>query len=282
MRDLKRQNQKTRKVRSNRRKKERRQLDLRKLLHRTLRICVALFSLVLLVTGSFFFVQFLMASDLFRVDQVEVVGNSRLSAEQTVALSDIQYGVNTFSLDLDMIGHKIEENPWIETARVQRIFPRKVLVTLTEREPVAIINLGYLYYLDARGEIFKVLDARDSLDYPVITGFDYEKAQRHDPEYAKKLETIVTLIEELRTRSIVNLEQVSEIHQNREGGLTLFTLQNGVEIRLGWDGFSKKIDRLERIYAQLQPKLNILDYIDLNVDEKVIVRIERSVKTAKS
>lgn len=282
MRDLKRNHQKAKKVRSNRRKKERKPLNLRKFLHRALRVGVTLFSLALLVTGSFFFVQFLMASDLFRVDEVDVVGNTRLSPGQTVALSDIQYGVNTFGLDLDMIGHKIEENPWILTAKVQRIFPRKVLITLAEREPVAIINLGYLYYLDARGEIFKVLDAGDSLDYPVITGFDYEKAQQHDPGYAEKLETIVTLIEELKKRSSVNLEQVSEIHQNREGGLTLFTMQNGVEIRLGWKDFGKKLDRLEHIYAKLQPKLNILDYIDLNVDEKVIVRIERSLKSTKS
>ena len=60
------------------------------------------------------------------------------------------------------------------------------------------------------------------------------------------------------------------------------TLEGGVKVRLGREAFGNKLDRLERIYAELQPRLPILDYIDLNVDEKVIVRIERPKQAAKS
>ncbi|WP_029917444.1 cell division protein FtsQ/DivIB [Pelobacter seleniigenes] len=282
MRDLKSHQQKTRKVRRNRRKQERKPLEVRKFLHRALRVGVALFSAALVVVGGFFLVQLLMASDMFRIDTIDVTGNTRLTREQIVLLSDIEPGVNTFSLDLGMIGHKIEENPWVKQARVQRIFPRQVKITLVERKPVAIINLGYLYYLDDHGEIFKVLDSSDQLDFPVVTGFDYERAQQHETEYAQLLKQIVTLIADLKQRKTLNLAQVSEIHRTAENGLTLLTMNGGVAIKLGWDHFARKIDRLEQIYAQLQPKLPILDYIDLNVDEKVIVRIQRSKTSAKS
>ncbi len=282
MRDLKSHQQKTKKVRRNRRKQERKPLEVRKFLHRALRVGVTLFSTALLVVGGFFLVQLLMASDMFRIDAIDVAGNTRLSREQIVLLSDIEPGVNTFSLDLGMIGHKIEENPWVKQARVQRIFPRQVKITLVERKPVAIINLGYLYYLDDHGEIFKVLDSSDQLDFPVVTGFDYERAQQHEAEYAQLLKQIVTLIADLKQRQILNLAQISEIHRTAENGLTLLTMNGGVAIKLGWDHFARKIDRLEQIYAQLQPKLPILDYIDLNVDEKVIVRIQRSKTSAKS
>ena len=282
MRDLKSHQQKTRKVRRNRRKQERKPLEVRKFLHRALRVGVALFSAALVVVGGFFLVQLLMASDMFRIDAIDVTGNTRLTREQIVLLSDIEPGVNTFSLDLGMIGHKIEENPWVKQARVQRIFPRQVKITLVERKPVAIINLGYLYYLDDHGEIFKVLDSSDQLDFPVVTGFDYERAQQHETEYAQLLKQIVTLIADLKQRKTLNLAQVSEIHRTAENGLTMLTMNGGVAIKLGWDHFARKIDRLEQIYAQLQPKLPILDYIDLNVDEKVIVRIQRSKTSAKS
>ncbi len=68
----------------------------------------------MIIIGGFFVVQLLMASDLFKIDQISVQGNSRLDPDSIVALSDIQEGVNTFSLDLGLIGRKIEENPWIE------------------------------------------------------------------------------------------------------------------------------------------------------------------------
>jgi len=281
MRDLKKTQQKTKKVRQNRVKQKKQPLQWRKFLPRVLRASIALFSVTLIFVGGFFVTQFLMASDLFRVDEVTVQGNRRLRSEQVAVLSDIEKGVNTFKLDLDLIGRKIEENPWIQTAQVQRIFPRQVVIRVTERKPVAIINLGYLYYLDQRGEIFKVLGAADSLDYPVVTGFDYEKAQQHDSEYAHDLRQIVELLDDIRQRPQFDLKQVSEVHRDKTGDLTLFTLRGGVRVKLGRGDYKKKIDRLEKIYARLKPKLKILDYIDLNVDEKVIVRIERLKKTAK-
>ena len=281
MRDLKKNQQRARKVRQNRVKKKKQPLDWRKFLPRMLRVGVAISTLTLLVVGGFFVLQFLQASDLFRVDQISVKGVQRLTVGQVTALSDIKEGINTFALDLDLIGRKIEGNPWVYQAQVQRIFPRQVVIGVTERVPVAIVNMGYLYYLDNHGEIFKVLEASDSLDYPVITGFEYEKAQQHDVGYAQDLQQIVALLADIKERTQFNLAQVSELHREKSGGLTLFTLRGGVRIKLGRGEYGKKIDRLEKIYTYLKPKLKILDYIDLNVDEKVIVRIERSEKTAK-
>jgi cell division protein FtsQ len=282
MHDLKKKPKSGAKTRSNRRKRQRQKLDWRRLLHRALRVSVTLFSLTLIVVSSFLMVQLLMVSDLFKLDEVVVGGNQRLASEQVVALSDIRTGINTFTLDLRLIGQKIEENPWIEKAMVRRIFPRKIEIRISERKPVAIINLDYLYYLDEQGEIFKSLDSQDRLDYPVITGFDQQRARQHDQEYAQRLERIVRLLTDLQQRQQLSLAQVSEIHQEENGGLSLYTLKNGVRIKLGRTDFSRKLDRLERIYAQLSSKLHMLEYIDLNVEDKVIVRIERSPQASQS
>lgn len=281
MRDLKRQENSKNKVRKNRPKNKKQPLKLRKLLHRALRIGVTSFSGALIVVGGFFTIQLMMASDLFRIDQIDVNGGRHLSQEQLVALSDIRPGLNTFELDLALIGRKIAENPWVKEARVERIFPCEVVISVVERQPVAIINLGYLYYLDSQGEVFKVLDAADKLDFPILTGFDYQKVEQRDPQVTEDLQQVVALLADLRGRELFSLDQISEIHRNPSGSLSLFTLDAGVKVRLGREDFAKKIDRLERIYAQLKPRLPILDYIDLNVDEKVIVRIERPANAAK-
>lgn len=281
MRDLKRQQTSKRKVRHNRKKQQKKPLNLRKLLHRSLRICVVSISGTLLVVGGFLVVQLLLASDMFRVDQVSVQGGDHLSDQQVVDLSDVRAGLNTFNLDLELIGHKIAENPWVRNAWVQRIFPRQIDIKIEERKPLAIINLGYLYYLDSQGEVFKVLDSTDSLDFPVVTGFDYQKIKQCDPRCASDLKRVVDLVTDLQQRKKFGLQQVSEIHREAGGGFALFTLADSVKVRLGRDEFTKKLDRLERIYVELQPRLSILDYIDLNVDEKVIVRIERPTQAAR-
>jgi cell division protein FtsQ len=281
MRDMKRQNV-SKKVRNNRRKTQRKSLDLRCLLHRCLRVGVGIFSITLIVAGSFFLVQLLLASDQFRVDMIRVEGNHRLAEETLVALSDVQPGMSTFSLDLDLIGRKIAENPWVKEARIQRIFPRQISIRVVEREPLAIVNLGYLYYLDVTGAIFKLLDGSDSLDYPVITGFNTAQLELGRHKDRAQLLNVIGLINELQSRSQFGLDKVSEIHKESGGGLSVYTLDSGVRIRLGDDKYHEKLDRLERIYALLKPKMKMLDYIDLNVDEKVIVRIERSDSATKS
>ena len=281
MRDLKRQQKTKRKVRQNRKKGQKKPLNLRKILHRALRISVVSFSGALIVVGGFLVVQLLLASDMFRIDQVSVQGGSHLSDSKIVALSDVRTGLNTFDLDLDLIGHKIAENPWVRTAWVQRIFPRQIDIRIEERTPAAIINLGYLYYLDTQGEVFKVLEADDSLDYPVVTGFDYQKVKQCDSRCAEDLQQVVELLSDLQKRQTFGLQHVSEIHRESGGGFALFTLNDGVKVRMGRGEFGKKLDRLERIYAELQPNMPMLDYIDLNVDEKVIVRIERPAGAAK-
>jgi cell division protein FtsQ len=269
------------KLRQNRRKGKKQPLDLRKLLHRALRVGVFGFSLVLLVVGGTLLVQVLLASDLFRVESIEVAGNTQMAAEDIIGLSDIKRGDMTFDLDLHLIGRKIAENPWVREAQVARIFPKQVVIRIEERQPRAIINLDLLYYLDERGEVFKVLGSGDSLDFPVVTGFDRAELQQGSSENARQLKAIVALIDDLKQREIFGLDQVSEIHREEGGGFCLYTYLGAVKIRIGRDTFSEKIDRLERIYTKLEKRLPVLDYIDLNVDERIIVRIERSAAQAR-
>ncbi len=281
MRDLK-QKVVNKKLRSNRRKKQRKPINLRHLLRRCLHIGVGLFSVALTVVGGFFLVQFLLASDQFRIDTIRVEGNQRLCEQTLVALSDVRSGMSTFSLDLDLIGRKIAENPWVKEARIERIFPRQVRIKVVEREPVAIVNLGFLYYLDADAVVFKVLDGSDSLDFPVVTGFDRTRLELARQEDRDELMQVVGLMMDLQQRQLFGLHKVSEVHKEPGGGLSVYTAENGVRIRLGYGNYGEKLDRLERIYALLRPKMRMLEYIDLNVDEKVIVRIERPGRAAKS
>lgn len=269
------------KTKSNRRRREKQPRDWKGLFQKALRLSVLTFTTVLIVGGGFLAGQMLIGSDYFRIDQVRVEAANRVSAEEIVALSDIEQGVSIFDLDLELIGRRIEENAWVARARVDRIFPREVVIRLRERVPRAIINLGYLHYVDAGGEVFKVLSRGDRLDYPVLTGLD-RGALLEEPEKSRALlRRAVKLLDELGKRSQFNLESVSEVHIDGREGFDLFTYVGGVPVRLGQEGFAGKLDRLERIYKELEPRLSVLKYIDLNVPDRVIVKLDNTRIKAK-
>ena len=170
MRDLKAHKQK--KCKTNRRKQEKQARDWKKLFHRTLRVCIASGSGFLLASGALLTAQMLLESGYFGVKQVRVEHQVRVSEGDILDASDIEIGDSLFDLELHMIGRKIEEHAWIAKAEVERSFPDQVVIRVVEREARAIIDLDYLYYVDRAGEVFKMLDAGDELDYPVITGID--------------------------------------------------------------------------------------------------------------
>lgn len=274
MRDLK--APKISKPKGNRRKKA--PVDWKGPLWRAARMLLGMVSLGLLVGGGWVLAKLLFDSSYFRIDTVRVENQARVSAAEIIALSDVRLGHNIFELDLERIGSKIEEkNPWVMTARVRRIFPRTVVIRVEERSPRAVINLDYLYYIDAHGAIFKTLEARDSLDYPVVTGVDREALLEEPEKTRHKLREVVGLIDELRGRGIFNLAEVSEIHVDPSGELVLYTFDGGVPVRLGEGGYGAKLDRLERLYGELKPRLRALKYIDLNVMDRVIVKVETGV-----
>lgn len=213
-------------------------------------------------------------SPFFRVDAIRVVTSGRIDAQQICDRSEIRRGSSMFDLDLDQIGARIEEDPWIATARVERVFPRNVTVEVTEYEPAAIVNLGCLYYVAADGTVFKPLEMGEKIDYPLLTGIEQKDILERPEEVRQLFAGAVRLSAVLRSRASFDLGKVSEIHIDATEGYDLMTLAGGVPIRIGFDDFEMKLNRLERIYSELEPRLPVTQYIDLTAVDRVIVKLD--------
>jgi cell division protein FtsQ len=262
------------KRKGNRFRKKPRSMRWRRLLGRCLWGTMALISLAMLTGLACMVGQALVASDYFRVREVRVENQRRISREDILALSDIRAGSNIFELDLERIGEAIEANPWIASAQVSRVFPDQVHICVQERQPRAIVRLDYLYYLDASGEIFKMLEHGDRLDFPVISGIDRQELLDRPARTRCRLGEALSLLDNLAARSVFGLKQVSELLLDDRAGIILYTCRGGVPVRIGRSAFGTKLDQLERIYPDLKTRLTAIEYIDLNVAQRVIVKLD--------
>ena len=280
MKDLK--LNKRQKLKSNRRKQEKQPRDWKQLFHRLLRIGIASGSGFLLASGALLTVQMLLESGYFGVKLVRVEQQVRVSEGDILDASDIKLGDSLFDLELHMIGRKIEEHPWIARAEVERSFPDQVVIRVVERQARAIIDLDYLYYVDREGVAFKMLESGDELDYPVITGIDRQYLLDHPDQTQNSLDLALSLMDQLEQRKLFNLDDVSEIHFDQQEGLIIYTRIGGVPVRMGKENFYAKLDRFEAIYEDLEPRLLALKYIDLNVTDRVIVKVDVKRTTGRS
>jgi cell division protein FtsQ len=102
-----------------------------------------------------------------------------------------------------------------------------------------------------------------------------------EPGAVDLLRQAVELLELLRQRKVFTPREVSEIHLSKQNGLTIFTLNGGMPIRLGSGELSDKLSRLEKVLPDLQQKSKNVEYLDLNYPRKVVVKM-KDVEKEKS
>ncbi len=263
---------KSKKVAPNRLKVKKEPLDLRKYLLPLIRVGSRAGLLLLLGGLLAASVHSLFKATPFPVQKVEVHGTQRLSQDEIVTLSGVTSGQNLLALRLKTVGQQVSLNPWVASVRVQRFFPGTIAISIKERQPVAVINMGLLYYLDQGGEPFKPLSHGDSLDYPVVSGIS-EDDLNADPATTKDaLKTVCDLLAALKQHGSFILADVSEIHYDRLQGFTLYTTAGALPIKIGADDFDKKLQRFARIYQNLMTQRSELQYIDLDYSDRIVVK----------
>jgi len=212
------------------------------------------------------------AVTLFSLKSIEVSTARHLTRDEILGLAGVAPGKDLLRMNLKRMGEHVLENPWVETVQINRYFPDGLSIAITEREPVAIINMGFIYYLDGKANIFKVLNQGDRLDYPIVTGFSAEELGNDPKGTREALQETCALLKILREKGAFILADVSEIHYDKGYGFTLFTASGALPVKIGSGDFSAKVERFARIYQDLMVQLPIIRYIDLDYSDKIIVK----------
>ena len=80
----------------------------------------------------------LYESKYFIVESVKVSGNTRLSADQVTGAAAVPVGNALMSVNTGSVTAKLMSLPEIKTATVERGWPHSLLITISERTPIAV------------------------------------------------------------------------------------------------------------------------------------------------
>lgn len=182
----------------------------------------------------------------FRVYQVEIVGAQRAPVAHLRHLADVPVGAHLALADLDQVRRGVERHPWVARANVSRVFPSTVRVEVTEHQPVMLLALDQLWYVDDAGRPIKVASSAD-LDFPVLTGMSPE-LERARPELAAAVVMGAIRLWQACDGQPVAPTDVSEIHHDPHAGYEL-VLRSGSRILVGHEDPGPALARLRRLVS---------------------------------
>jgi len=99
---------------------------------------VAALGIVVVLSGGWW----VTGSKIFGLRTLRVVGASHLSRAEVARLAGLSDATNVFWFSSARAERSLERDPWVASAKVSRTLPSEVTVDITERFPVAVLQMA--------------------------------------------------------------------------------------------------------------------------------------------
>ena len=77
---------------------------------------------------------YLLTSDVFKIQTIEIIGNEQLTPEEILELSEVKQGDNIFITTEIVTKVKLKRNGYIEDVKLQKEYPNKIKIEIKERQ----------------------------------------------------------------------------------------------------------------------------------------------------
>jgi cell division protein FtsQ len=204
---------------------------------------------------------------------IQVRGASLASDTAIRAVFTQDAGRSVFLVPLADRGESISRVPWVESARVSRIWPNRIEVAVKERRPVAFAHIesgrrshaSIARLIDASGELLPIVKHR-RYNLPVLLGVQ----EQHDRAHRAELVAIMArLLEELGSPG----KRVSEVDlRNPENVAVVYpTDTRAIRLILGGRDWKKRMEKFMRHYPEIRENMPHAIELDLRLDEWIPV-----------
>lgn len=221
--------------------------------------------------------RYALGSPRFAIATLEVHGNRRLSTDDVMNLAGVHVGENLFRVSLEEAERRLLGNAWIEAVRVERRLPGFLKITLTEREPLAVVLLGERHFLVSRdGEPFKPVEGGDPSDFPLLSGLTAEQFADNRRGAVERIVEALGLLDDYRKLPLAVSLPPEEVALLPSGEAVLTVGREGVGFHLGRPPWKQKLLRAARVVGKTQseggrPRAVFLD--NAEHPERVVVRV---------
>jgi cell division septal protein FtsQ len=225
--------------------------------------------------------KFVYENSEFAIQRIDVQTDGVIAPDQLRRWSGVRPGVNLVALDLGSVKRNLELVSTIGSVSVERMLPGTLRIRVTERQPVAQVDVPHagaaggivvrVFQLDADGYVMQPLDprlcviplaqVRDQL--PVIAGLNVYQLQPGQHVESPQALAALRLIGAFNHSVMAGLVNLRRLDVASPGVVVATTAQGG-QITFGLDNLDQQLQRWHEIY-DLGQRMNRGPIAELNL-----------------
>lgn len=201
-----------------------------------------------------------------------VVGLQYASQARVLRVFEADFGHSVFDISLAERRRRLLAIDWIQEASISRIWPNRLVVRLTERRPVAFVNLPLatgetrVLLIDSNGQLLEP-PAQSRFSFPVLSGIT---ENQNEAGRRMRVRAMLALLDELGT----DVKDISEINATDVENLRVVTQVDGrpVELLMGGGNYRHRYQSFLMHYPEIRKRSETTVTFDLRLDDRITAR----------
>jgi hypothetical protein len=225
----------------------------------------------------------------FAIEEVDVQTDGVIAVDQLRRWAGVKVGENLLALDLARVKRDLEMIPMVQSVAVERIWPHTLRLRITEREPIAQVNMPRprpdgglelsVYQLDPAGWVMLPLEPRHRATphnqpddpLPAICGIDANTLQPGRRLAAPQLQAALQLLVAFEQSPMAGQVDLTRVDVSSPEVLVVTTGQ-GSEVTFGLTCFEQQLRRWHAVFEQAQKTGGVVATLDLAVTNNIPLR----------
>ncbi len=205
-------------------------------------------------------------------DNIRIEGMENVAPEQVAEVFRADVGRNLFQISLDERRRALEQIPWIESAAVMRLLPDRLQVSLSERKPVAFVQIGTrISLMDGHGVVMEMPTGRlKQYSFPVVVGMSESEPRSTREARMKIYSALLGALDVQGGRYSEDLSEV-DLSDPEDVKVTVADPAGAVLVHLGSSHFLERYQVYLAHVAEWRQQFQRLDSVDLRYERQIIV-----------
>jgi cell division septal protein FtsQ len=234
---------------------------------------IGVFIVGVLIVASMYLYNYLTTAPRFAIERVELAGLSRLEPGELERLVGDLRGQNILLAPLDAVETRLESHARIASVECRRVLPDRVVYSITEREPVALVYTDRFFEIDAAGMVMAGDRYTGLLDLPTITGVardDVRAGRRCDDPMVRGALEALRVCRDLGAGFAGNISEL----RATQAGISIRSLRDDCVLLLGDGDYERRLRKFFMLRDELARREEPGKLIDLRFENQVVLRSE--------